>query len=91
MTTVVPGVWTLNQLRESLLTRGVELKADRSFDRLSFALSCLVAGGEAERLGFDSYRIYPRRPCGVKKLGSGLQPLICSADAAGPKIVGRPG
>src|SRR6266542_2048845 len=22
-------------------------------------------------------------PCGVKKLGSGLQPLICSADAAG--------
>ncbi len=28
--------------------------------------------------------------CGVKKLGSGLQPLICSADAAGPKILEPP-
>jgi putative transposase len=28
--------------------------------------------------------------CGVKKLGSGLRPLICSADAAGPKIVEPP-
>ncbi len=28
-------------------------------ERLRFALGCLVAGGEAARLGFDSYRIYP--------------------------------
>jgi hypothetical protein len=62
MTTRVPGVWTLDQLRAGLLTREVELDADRSSGRLSFALSCLVASGEAERLGFDSYRIYPRRP-----------------------------
>jgi hypothetical protein len=61
MTSLVPGVWTLDQLRASLVARGVELEADRLSDRLSFALSCLVAGGEAERLGFDSYRIYPHR------------------------------
>jgi hypothetical protein len=61
MTIRVPGVWTLDQLRASLLETRVEVEARGLGERLSFALSCLVAGGEAERLGFDSYRIYPRR------------------------------
>jgi hypothetical protein len=56
MTTRVPGVWTYGQLRTGLVTRGVEPEPS---ERLTFALSCLVAGGEAERLGFDSFRIHP--------------------------------
>jgi hypothetical protein len=60
MTTRVPGVWTYGQLWKGLVARGVEPEPDFLSERLPFALSCLVAGGEAERLGFDSFRIHPR-------------------------------
>jgi hypothetical protein len=58
LTRGVPGVWTVGQLRASLIENGVLVELETG-ERLGFALSCLVAGGEAETLGFDSYRIYP--------------------------------
>ncbi len=59
MTLRVPGVWTLDQLRDRLGGSGPDAQKGLFVERLRFALGCLVAGGEAERLGFDSYRIYP--------------------------------
>lgn len=61
LTSRVPGVWTVGQLRTSLIETGALAEPDTN-ERLRFALSCLVAGGEAETLGFDSYRIYPHAP-----------------------------
>jgi hypothetical protein len=58
LTARVPGVWTVGQLRTCLIDDGVLTEKDPN-ERLAFALSCLVAGGEAEKLGFDSFRIYP--------------------------------
>jgi hypothetical protein len=60
LTSHVPGVWTLDQLRASMLAGRADMKVADVSERLSFALSCLIASGEAERLGFDSFRIYPR-------------------------------